>query len=90
MAHSISAKKRIRQNDRRRTRNRAKRTTLKSTLRTVTETLATSNVALAEKQLQTAIQALDREANAKLIHKNQAARRKSRLTLKLNALRAKK
>lgn len=89
MAHSLSAKKRVRQNDKRRMRNRAERATLKTTLKKVTETLTATNLALAETQLQVAIRALDQQAGAKLIHKNEAARRKSRLTLKLNALKKK-
>lgn len=89
MAHSLSAKKRVRQNEKRRMRNRADRATLKSTLRKATEPLSAGNLALAEAQLKIAIRALDQQAGARLIHKNEAARRKSRMMQKLNALKAK-
>jgi small subunit ribosomal protein S20 len=46
--------------------------------------LATAKVAEAEKALQVAIQALDKAAEKGVIHKNAAARRKSRLMSALN------
>ena len=88
MAHSLSAKKRIRQNETRRILNRAKRSTLRSRIRKVRDALMHRDAAAAESSLKEAVEALDREADHGLIHRNAAARMKSRLTRRLNALRA--
>ena len=89
MAHSLSAKKRIRQNDKRRAVNRARRTTLKTQQRKCTDLIAHGNVADGESQCKELFQTLDREANRRTLHRNAAARRKSRLARKLNALKQK-
>lgn len=89
MAHSLSAKKRIRQNERRRIRNRARRTALRTKLRRCSDDLIHGNVPDAEKTLREASRALDCEADRGLIHRNAAARRKSRLARRLNQLKAK-
>lgn len=87
VAHSLSAKKRMRQNEKRRIRNQARRTELKNSVRTVREALAGGNAADAEKALHAASVALDRGAAQGTLHRNAAARRKSRLARKLNALK---
>lgn len=85
-ARSPSGLKRVRQAERRRAvlqprRSAAKTLTSKALLvATTTPEGADPRVALAE-----AISALDRAAKARAIHPNAAARRKSRLTLKVNA-----
>lgn len=89
MAHSLSSKKRIRQNEKRRARNRARRSALKTRLRTVADALGKSDAAAAEKRFREACKLLDREADRGLIHRNAAARRKSRLAARVNALKAK-
>ncbi len=89
MAHSLSAKKRIRQNAKRRALNRARRTALKSKLKTSNEALQKGSVEDATKAVKLAAQHLDREANRGTLHRNAAARRKSRLQKKLNALKQK-
>ena len=88
MAHSLSARKRGRQNIRRRTLNRARRAVLRKRLRTCREALADDNVETAEKTYRLACKALDREANRGTLHRNAAARRKSRLARRLNAMRS--
>ncbi len=88
MAHSLSSKKRIRQNAKKRASNRARRSVLKSKLRSTTrniEAAAAGNAGAAQKDLHELVQTLDREANRGLIHRNAAARLKSRLAKKLNA-----
>lgn len=85
MAHSISAEKRIRQNERRNARNRARRAVLKNTLRKTTTVSA--DAAKSESSIREAIQLIDREAKRPTLHKNAAARRKSKLMKKLNALK---
>lgn len=88
MAHSISSRKRVRQNETRRQRNRARVSVLKGKIKSAREVLARGNAADAEKTLKEAVRALDREANRGTLHRNAAARRKSRLARKLNALKA--
>lgn len=90
MAHSLSAKKRVRQNVKRRLQNRAQRSTLKSQVRGFTETLAAGDPAKVETQYREVCQRLDREADRGLIHRNAAARKKSRLAKRVNALKKSK
>ena len=89
MAHSLSAKKRVRQNEKQRARNRARRTTLKTRLRGFIDAVAGGDLATAENKYREACRLLDREADRGLIHRNAAARRKSRLARRLNALKQK-
>jgi small subunit ribosomal protein S20 len=88
VAHSLSAKKRIRQSIKRRARNRARKETLKDQTRAYLEALASNDVAKAEAELNKTVVRLDKVAAKHTIHKNTAARRRSRLTLRLNVLKA--
>ncbi len=89
MAHSLSAKKRNRQNVKRRALNRARRSSLKTRIRCCREALGGTDADAAERLFRDACKALDREANRGLIHRNAAARRKSRLARTLNVLKQK-
>jgi len=89
VAHSLSAEKRIRQNLKRRARNRARKTALKTKLRKLRDALTKGDASAAETPFRVAVQALDRAAAKRTIHPNAAARRKSRLAKRLNALKAK-
>ena len=89
MAHSLSAKKRIRQNVKRRALNRTRRSSLKTRIRRCREALSGTDADAAERLFRDACKALDREANRGLIHRNAAARRKSRLARTLNVLKQK-
>ena len=88
MAHSISAKKRIRQNARRRARNRARKEVLKDAIKSFTAALTGGDAAKAETEFRTATRRIDKVASKGTIHKNTAARKRSRLAKKLNALKA--
>ena len=91
MAHSLSAKKRIRQNEKRRGRNRARKELLKTELKAFNTLVTAGKIGDdAEQQLRKVVARLDKTAAKNTIHKNTAARKRSRLTRKLNALRAKK
>jgi small subunit ribosomal protein S20 len=87
LAHSLSSKKRIRQNEKRRIRNRSRRSALRSKVRTCRDAIIHSELDKAEQAYVQACKSLDREADRGLIHRNAAARRKSRLARRLNALR---
>ena len=88
MAHSLSAKKRIRQNEKRRARNRNRKLLLKDQTKAVTVALAAGDAKKAATELNKLTQRLDRIAAKHTIHKNTAARKRSRLTRRLNALKA--
>lgn len=88
MAHSLSSKKRIRQNEKRQTLNRSRRSALRTRIRKVRDALVHHDASAAEASLKAAVKALDREADRGLIHRNAAARMKSRLSRRLNALKA--
>jgi small subunit ribosomal protein S20 len=84
VANIKSALKRMRQNERRRTRNRALRSKLRTTLKTargaVEQPGAETRATVAE-----AIRALDKAATKGVIHRNTAARKKSALARRLAA-----
>ena len=90
MAHSISAKKRVRQNLKARARNRARKEQIKGPVKAFTAALTAGDFATAEKELKTAVQKLDRISTKGTIHRNTASRKRSRLTKRLNAARAAK
>ncbi len=89
MAHSLSAKKRVRQNERRRTLNRARRSQVKTQIKHFETVLGQGNVAATEEQFKLVVQKLDKVSSTSTMHKKTAARKKSRLAKKLNALKAK-
>ena len=86
MANTISAKKRIRQTDRRRERNKARRSRTATSVRRFLEAVAAKDVGLAKEELKAAISELDRAAQTRCIHRRNADRRKARLAKKLSAL----
>ena len=90
MAHSLSAKKRVKQNVKSRTINRARKSQVKTRTRHLVETLAAGDVQAAAEQLRLVTQKLDKTAATSTMHKKTAARKKSRLAKKLNSLKAKK
>ena len=90
MAHSLSAKKRVRQNEKRRARNRHRKTVVRDEIKTYNAAIVAGDVNKAEAELQKVVVILDKTAAKRTIHKNAAARKRSRLTRKLNALKASK
>ena len=79
MPNSISAKKSHRQSLKRRDRNRSQRSALKTAIKKVRAAVADGDTAGALELLQAAQKRLDQAAAKNLIHKNSAARTKSRL-----------
>ncbi|MBK9181070.1 MAG: 30S ribosomal protein S20 [Acidimicrobiales bacterium] len=84
MANIKSQIKRNRQNEARRLRNKAVRSELKTRLRTAVRAAERGDGA--DEALRLAVKRLDKAAASGVIHKNQAARRKSRLMKRLAAL----
>ncbi len=83
MAHSASAKKRIRQNSKRRLENRYYGKTMRNAVRKLR---AITDKKEAEKELPSVIALIDKVAKRNQIHKNQASNLKSKLTLYVNGL----
>jgi small subunit ribosomal protein S20 len=90
VAHSLSAKKRVRQNLKRRARNRARKDQIKDQVKAFTAQLTAGKFDKAAEELRKTVQKLDRIAGKGTIHKNTAARKRSRLTKRLNAARTAK
>ena len=79
MATTKSAEKRMRQSAERRERNRQNRSTMRTAVKKVRGALANGDVAAAQAALPDAIQVIDKSAKKNVVHKNMAARTKSRL-----------
>ncbi|MDP6047272.1 MAG: 30S ribosomal protein S20 [Phycisphaerae bacterium] len=84
MAHSASAKKRIRQNESHNARNRWRKERVKKAVRLFEDALSAHDTEKAAECLKVVFKQLDQVAATGTIHKRTADRRKSRLTLKLN------
>ncbi len=90
MPHTKSAEKRLRQTEKRRKRNRTIAKSIKLQVRAVHDAVKTGDAGKAKTELVTAAKQLDKAASRKAIHKNKAARLKSRLAKRLNkAVKAK-
>jgi len=89
VAHSLSAKKRVRQNARRKTLNRSRRSQVKTQTKHLEAALSEGNAAAAVEQFRAVAKKLDKVASTSTMHKKTAARKKSRLAKKVNALKAK-
>ena len=90
MAHSLQAKKRARQNVKRRTLNRARKSQVKTQIKHFEAALSKGDAEAAGEQLRIVTQKLDKTAAKCTMHKKTAARKKSRLAKKLNAIKTKK
>ena len=86
MANTKSAQKRIRSNERKHLRNQMYRSRVKTLVRKAEETIFAGDPS--EDAIRTAMSTLDKAAVKGIIHKNNAARRKSRLAKKLAKFKA--
>jgi small subunit ribosomal protein S20 len=89
LANTTSAKKRIRQNEKRRLRNRIFRTRARTYVKTARNVIEEGDLAAAEEAVVKAVRELDIAASKGVIHRNNAARRKSRLMRHLSKLKDK-
>ena len=79
MPNTASSKKRLRQNAKRRLLNRSLKSRVRSQVRRVREAVAAGDPQKAEAEMRVAAKRIDQAASKNLIHKNAAARSKSRL-----------
>ena len=89
MPNIKSAKKRLRQNIATNARNRSKRSFLRNRCKNVEKAVVAGVVEDAEAKLKEAVKALDKASagTKRVIHKNAAARKKSRLSAKIKQLK---
>ena len=86
MANSVQAKKRARQNEKRRQHNASLRSMVRTYLKKVDAAIVSGDQAAAQEAYNVAVPVVDRMADKGIIHKNKAARHKSRLNAQVKAL----
>ncbi|WP_166972181.1 MULTISPECIES: 30S ribosomal protein S20 [Brevibacterium] len=86
MANIKSQMKRIKTNEKARQRNKAVRSEVRSYVRVVRENIAAGNKDEAQQAYAVAARKLDKAVSKGVLHKNNAANRKSRLATQINAL----
>ncbi len=80
MPHTKSAKKRLRQNEKRRLANKAKKSEFKTWIKKVLGAVKEQDLEKAKQFFPIAVKKIDKAAKTNVIHKNNAARKKSRLS----------
>ncbi len=85
MAHTLSSQKRIRQNEKKRALNRWRLRGMRSAIKDFHQKLVHGSADEAKEAFRQCVRVIDRTAQKGVIHKNQAARRKSRLNARLKA-----
>lgn len=86
MAHSKSARKRIRQTERRTIMNRARKSRIRTYLRKVEEAITAGDKATAATAFKAAMPEMHRGVNKGVMHRNTVARSLSRLSARIKAL----
>ena len=86
MANSPQAKKRARQSENRRAQNASQRSTVRTYIKRVLGAVEAKDTEAASGALVLALPMIDKMVTKGIMHKNQAARHKSRLTKKVKAL----
>ncbi len=86
MANTAQARKRVRQAEKSRQRNASHRSMMRTMVKRVFTAIAASDKTAAEAALKEAVPVLDHMARKGLIHKNKAARYKSRFNSQVRAL----
>ncbi|NBU40218.1 MAG: 30S ribosomal protein S20 [Planctomycetia bacterium] len=85
MPHSASARKRHRQNLRNRERNRAVKSSLKTAVRRLLDSLSQNDSEAVKERFRLVVKQTDRAAAGGTIHRNRAARIKSRLSARVKS-----
>ncbi|EPY08917.1 30S ribosomal protein S20 [Paenibacillus alvei TS-15] len=88
MPNIKSAVKRVKTNDKRRLLNASQKSALRTAVKAADTALANNEAETAKSAVALASKKLDKAVTKGLVHKNAAARKKSRLATKLNALLA--
>ncbi|WP_439102110.1 30S ribosomal protein S20 [Congregibacter sp.] len=88
MANSVQARKRARQSEKRRAHNASLRSLVRTNIKNVLAAVKTGDAEHARAAYSKAVPVIDRMADKGIIHKNKAARHKSRLNAQVKALAA--
>ncbi len=88
MANSAQARKRAHQAENRRQRNAGKRSALRTHIKNVIKAVAAGDAEAAQAAYRKAVPVIDKSVGKGLIHKNKAARHKSRLGQHVRALQS--
>ena len=86
MANTASARKRARQTEKRRQHNASLRSELRTAVKNVRKAIEAGDKAAARDVYQAAVSTIDSIADKNIIHKNKAARHKSRLSAAIKAM----
>lgn len=86
MANTASARKRARQSEQQRRHNASLRSELRTAVKNVRKAIEAGDKAQAQSVLQRATSTIDRIADKNIIHKNKAARHKSRLAAAIKGM----
>jgi small subunit ribosomal protein S20 len=86
MPNHKSAEKRVRQNEKRRNINRSNRSRVRTQIKKLRAAFTGGDKNLSQELLSSTVSVIDKAVNKGLLHKNTAARYKSRLSAHVNAL----
>jgi small subunit ribosomal protein S20 len=87
LANSLSARKRARQSEKHRLLNASQRSHARTAIKSVLKAISSGNKTSAEAAFKAAVPAIDRSVAQGLMHKNKAARHKSRLNAHIKSLK---
>ena len=88
MANSAQARKRARQAEKARAHNASLRSTLRTAVKRVRQAIVAGDKSAAQEVFQKSVSVIDSIAEKKIVHKNKAARTKSRLSAQIKAMGA--
>ena len=88
MANSAQARKRARQAENRRQRNASQRSALRTHVKNVLKAVAAGDAEAAQAAYRTAVPIIDKSVGKGLIHRNKAARHKTRLSQRVRSLQS--
>jgi small subunit ribosomal protein S20 len=86
LANTAQARKRVRQSEKARTRNAAQKSNFRTSIKKVLKSLSDKNKDQSNVDFKEAMSVIDKLVIKGLIHKNKAARQKSRLNKKIQGL----
>jgi small subunit ribosomal protein S20 len=86
MPNHKSAEKRVRQNEKRRAINRSNRSRVRTQIKSLRNALSASDKTASQELLNPTLSVIDKAVNKGILHKNTAARYKSRLSAQINKM----
>ncbi|MCL6554826.1 MAG: 30S ribosomal protein S20 [Burkholderiales bacterium] len=86
MANSAQARKRARQSEKARMHNASLRSSLRTAIKKVRKAIEAGDKTVAQQVFRESMRIIDRIADKKIVHKNKAARHKSRLSAAIKAM----